>query len=827
MPAKIKNRILLCVTFCAITLAHADPLEDQFRTPPPEARPRVLWMWMGSNVSSNGITRDLQMLRDAGFGGATLFSLADVCTPWARAISNSPIQGVVTFEASWWQLIRHATLEAKRLGLDFGVHNCAGYESSGGPWITPELSMQEVVWSATNVRGPTNFTAVLERAKPDLRAVQPYPVHNPMTGKLERPEIPARREFFRDIAVLAVPATGAIALSQVVNLTSALKPDGSIAWAAPAGDWIIYRFGHTTMGKLLQPAQWEAIGLECDKMSRAAVEFHLDHIINDARQHLGDLVGNGFNYYHFDSYEARTPGWTPKMAGEFQTRRGYDLIAYLPVIANRTVANETATKKFRDDFEQTIRDLYRENYFPVIREKLHAAGLEFMCEPYGGPWNHTEVVPQVDRIVTEFWTTGGGYEPFELAPTVAAVRAAGRNLIEAEAYTGKPEDSQWTETPAWLKPVGDAAFCDGVNRMVLHRFTHQPFDPRWRPGMVMGQWGTHFDPTQTWWRPGKAWVAYLARCQALLQWGEFASRPDDFTTGEIFNGIQLRSIRRHNADTNVFFVANLSRTNGTANCSFAVTGKQPELWDPVSGAIRPLPEFKIEAQRTVVPLQFAAAESFFIVFRNPIASAKGKPEHNFPDAKTIGAIAGPWQVNFDPQWGGPAQVAFDQLTDWTRRPEAGIKYYSGTATYTKTFDLPATIGSELPKDIYLNLGIVRELAEVTLNGKNLGVIWTAPWRVNITSAVRPKNNKLEIKVTNVWVNRLVGDEQQPADCEWGKGDFGFGGPLKRFPDWFVKGEPRPSPGRYTFTTWNYFSKTSALIPSGLLGPVTLESVRTQ
>ena len=123
----------------------------------------------------------------------------------------------------------------------------------------------------------------------------------------------------------------------------------------------------------------------------------------------------------------------------------------------------------------------------------------------------------------------------------------------------------------------------------------------------------------------------------------------------------------------------------------------------------------------------------------------------------------------------------------------------------------------------MDLGTVHALAEVWLNGKNLGVVWTAPWRVDISSAVKAKRNKLEIKVTNVWANRLIGDEQQPPDCFYGKGDFGNGGPLKNFPDWFVKNQPRPSPGRFTFTTWNYFTKNSPLISSGLLGPVQLMS----
>lgn len=456
---------------------------------------------------------------------------------------------------------------------------------------------------------------------------------------------------------------------------------------------------------------------------------------------------------------------------------------------------------------------------------LHAAGLKFMCEPCGGPWSVGEVVPHVDRLVTEFWTDGGRYRPYELAPTVAAVRAVGRDLIEAEAYTGKPRDSQWTETPTWLKPIGDAAFCDGVNRMALHRFTHQPFADRWRPGVVMGQWGTHFDRTQTWWAPGQAWVDYLARCQALLQWGKVVADVNDFIAGEVSGTIDLRSIHRQGDGADIFFVANLARTDGTARCSFAVNGRQPELWNPVTGVRRDMPEFEIKDGRTIIPLMFAAAESYLIVFRGEFPSQTIVPskdkQKNFPPMKTIGEIAGPWQVSFDPNWGGPKQARFEELEDWRQRAESGIKYYSGTATYTKTFELPQDAIDNLKSQVWLDLGTVHELAEIRLNGKNLGVLWTAPWRVDITDAVKPIGNHLEIKVTNVWANRLIGDEQQPPDCEWNQGSQGFGGPLKAFPDWFVKGLPRPSSGRFTFTTWNYFTKDSPLVPSGLLGPVTL------
>ena len=821
---KLKTTFLAAAIFGLGCTGRADDLEKTFQEPPAAARPQVLWMWMGGNVSSNGITRDLEVLHEAGFGGTMVFSLADVCTPWAGIISNCPTPEVVTFTDPWWKLVRHAAAESRRLDMNFGVHNCAGYESSGGPWITPELSMQEIVWSVKHVQGATNAATMLAQARPDLRAVQPYPVHNPVTGKLERPEVPARREFYRDVAVLALPSSGIVALTNIVDLTAKMSVDGKLDWEAPPGDWMVYRFGRTTMGTMLQPAQWDAIGLECDKMSREAVEFHMNHIIADAKLHLGEFFGDGFNFYHFDSYEARTPGWTPKMREEFMTRRGYDLIDFLPTLAKRTIGSAAETKKFKADFEKTIYDLYRENYFPTIERTLHAAGLKFMCEPYGGPWDIVDAVPHVDRIVTEFWTTHGGYEPFLLEPTVVAVRAAGRNLIEAEAFTGKPEDSEWSETPEWLKPIGDAAFCDGVNRMVLHRFTHQPYDDRYQPGMVMGQWGTHFDRTQTWWEPGKAWVQYLTRCQALLQWGGIATNQNDFAANDVTGQIHLRSIHRQKDGAEVYFVANLARTNGAAKCSFAVAGRQPELWNPVTGTMRDLPAYVIKDGRTTIPLQFAAAESCFIVFNREIAPSKSSAAvapDNFPKAKPLGDLTGEWVVRFDPKWGGPRSIVFSNLDDWTQRAEPGIKYYSGTASYLKTFDLPQTDFGNRKPALWLDLGTVHGLAEVWLNGKKLGVAWTAPWQMDISPAVKAKHNKLEIKVTNVWANRLIGDEQEPADCDYVNGDMGCGGPLKAFPDWFVKNTPRPSAGRFTFTTWNYFTKGSALVPSGLLGPVRL------
>jgi hypothetical protein len=188
-------------------------------------------------------------------------------------------------------------------------------------------------------------------------------------------------------------------------------------------------------------------------------------------------------------------------------------------------------------------------------------------------------------------------------------------------------------------------------------------------------------------------------------------------------------------------------------------------------------------------MEFAARQSFFVVFRKVANTAAPNRTRrvNFPKMEAAQEIGGPWQVSFNPKWGGPEEVTFEKLEDWTERLEEGIRYYSGTATYRKSFDLPQKV---MGRRLFLDLGVVNYLAEVRINGKDLGVVWTAPWRVEITLAVKPKGNSLEIDVVNLWPNRLIGDAKLA--------------PEKRF----TKTNVTPDPG------WQ-------LMPSGLLGPVTV------
>jgi len=219
---------------------------------------------------------------------------------------------------------------------------------------------------------------------------------------------------------------------------------------------------------------------------------------------------------------------------------------------------------------------------------------------------------------------------------------------------------------------------------------------------------------------------------------------------------------RHSADAEIYFVSNQRDRAERVNCAFRVVGKQPELWNAVTGERRVLPQWREANGQTQVTLDFAPQQSWFVVFRQP-----GPPpvsgSQNFPAAQPLITLNRPWQVAFDPKWGGPERAEFATLSDWTMRSEEGIRFYSGTATYRTTLDLPAEVISNPGRKLLLDLGKVCDVATVRLNGQEIGTLWTPPWAVDISSAAIAGSNSLVIAVINPWNNRLVRDSHLPAD----------------------------------------------------------------
>ena len=264
--------------------------------------------------------------------------------------------------------------------------------------------------------------------------------------------------------------------------------------------------------------------------------------------------------------------------------------------------------------------------------------------------------------------------------------------------------------------------------------------------------------------------------------------------------------------SDLYFVSNRSGEKITANCLFRVASGTPEIWNPLTGETRQLNEFTNNGEITAIPIQFESHQSFFILFdtkNNSSEKTKSTSAKNFPAKKNLMTLEGSWKLTFDPKMGGPAEILFNKLEAWNQRTEDGIKYYSGTVGYHKIFTLSKEmLSTKAP--LLLCLGEVYNLAEVSLNGISLGTLWTAPWSVDITKAVKTGENTLDIRVVNLWPNRLIGDEKYPSD----------GISNHAWPDWMLKNQPRTSQ-RFTFATYSFYKKDASLLKSGLLGPVSI------
>jgi hypothetical protein len=1082
--------------------AAGNGLEAGFRNPPAAARPHTWWHWMNGNASREGITADLEAMKRVGIGGAQIFNV-DVGLPAGPAPFMS---------TKWRELMGHAVREAERLGLELCIHNCAGWSSSGGPWIRPEHAMQVLVWTETPVRGPGPVEQSLRQPLTRVgfyRDVAVLAFKTPPAGAGEAArlsQINGKAAFERVDGLQPVAAApgsstaagAAIARAGTINLTDRMDRAGRLTWDAPAGEWTVLRLGHTPTGKDNHPAPPEGRGLECDKLSREAMDAHWAGMMATVLKEAGPLVGRALNNALIDSYEVGSQNWTPRFREEFRRRRGYDPLPYLPAVTGHVVEGVEASERFLWDFRRTIADLYADNYFGYFGELCRRHGMRFSVEPYGnGTFDNLQVGGLADIPMGEFWVGGAAAETVKLA--ASAAHTHGRAVVGAESFTADEQQGRWLVDPYSIKALGDRMFCEGVNRYIFHRYAHQPWQGL-LPGMTMGPWGMHLERTVTWWSQGSAWLRYVARCQQLLQAGRFAAdvcyfagegapldlpgrsglRPEmpagydydgcDATVldrmtvrngrialpggmqyrvlvlpesrlmtpavlrkvrdlvsggatvvgprpekspslsgypgcdeevrriaGEVWGdcdgrrvtaraygkgrvvwgrplvqvltqmGVgpdfaavaeggrdlappRLATIHRTAGDAEIYFVSNQRYQSAVVLGSFRVAGKAPELWRPDTGRMELAPVYREQGGRTMVPLQLEPAGSMFVVFRRRPAAREhwvsmgregktvrraaprlevrrafyeaadgrgadvtakvaalvaagetvipatnavfGDPVPNVvkrlrvdyrlngkPMQRTVGenevlelateredgalpsfevtatpggavaltpwqagvyagrtaagrtvrfrvregarrlSLAGPWALRFPPGWGAPPQVRLGRLTSWSERPEAGARYFSGTAEYRQSFTVPAAMVRSGQR-VVLDLGRVKNLAEVRLNGRDLGVLWKAPFRLDVTGRVKAGRNSLSVRVTNLWPNRLIGDAQLPEEVEW------QGNAIAAWPRWLVEGRPRPKTGRFTFTTWRFYRKDSPLLESGLLGPVAVWSAKT-
>jgi hypothetical protein len=532
-------------SFLVCGFVAATDIEEGFLDPPDSARPWVYWFIMDGNLSREGITADLESMNAAGLGGAILMEV-NVGIP----------RGPVEFMSEKWRsLFKHAIKESERLGLEITLNAGPGWTGSGGPWVQANESMQHLVASATEVEGPSEFDAILPRPEP----------RPPYFGASGLPEslLKARQDFYLDVAVLAFPQVSDTRLSdvdekalyvrepytskpgvkpflpapatypnsspsatirkeEIIDLTHRLKTDGRLKWSVPPGKWTVLRFGRRNTGANTRPAPLPGLGFESDKFDKDALDSHFHNFIGKLLTTIGpqpEVRDRGWNMLHIDSWEMGAQNWSGKFASEFQRRRGYDILPFLPVMTGRIVESVEISERFLWDLRLTAQELVIENHAGHLKELGRSHGFGLSIEPYDmNPTSDLSLGGVADVPMCEFWSHGLGFDSaFSCFEATSIGHTLGKPIVAAEAFTADADEA-WKLYPGAMKNQGDWAFCTGVNRFAIHRFAHQPWLDR-RPGMTMGPYGVHWDRTQTWWPIVSAYHLYLARCQFMLRQG--------------------------------------------------------------------------------------------------------------------------------------------------------------------------------------------------------------------------------------------------------------------------------------------------------------------
>jgi hypothetical protein len=283
---------------------------------------------------------------------------------------------------------------------------------------------------------------------------------------------------------------------------------------------------------------------------------------------------------------------------------------------------------------------------------------------------------------------------------------------------------------------------------------------------------------------GKVYSGYTAN-EAL----DDLKLPPDFACAEAHGDMELPFVHRKLPDADIYFVDNRIGRAEELDVTFRIAGKAPELWHADTGKTEPA-SYRIAGGRTTVPLHMGADEAVFVVFRKPsLGSSRSVPT---PVAASLATFDDGWRVAFQPDRGAPDSIGLGKLISWADHPDEGVKYFSGTATYTRTINAPSQ-WFKAGAHFWLDLGDVKEVAEVSVNGTPFETVWKLPYRIEVTDSLRPGENKVTVKVTNLWVNRLIGDQQ-------------------------------PDATKFTFTTYKPYDAGAPLLPSGLLGPVRLLAV---
>ncbi|MDF9799362.1 hypothetical protein OKW21_004625 [Catalinimonas alkaloidigena] len=500
-----------------------ESLKEGFQNPPNRAKPKVYWWWLNGYVDTVRLKEELRAVKEAGIGGVDIFEIgtARYSNPGNMVPAGPAFMGEESLNT-----IRLAIEEATKLDLAVGL-NLASSWNAGGTWIKPEHAAKSLYFTKTSVEGPSTQEISLpfpEISKTDDRGKQ----------RLIEFGEDGKPLYYEEVAVLAVPAnkTGFSDTTEIISLSANFDAArGKLEWEAPAGEWEVYRYVCSNSGEQLKLPSPNSMAPIIDHYDSAATRAHFMHFINKLQALLGDFENTALKNFYLASYEATGSVWTSSLPATFEAIHGYSIDKFIPALFDEQFLAEATAQKFQQDFNKTLSHLITQNHYGKAREICNQYGLQITSES-GGPGAPLHNVP-VDALKAlgaldvprgEFWVNHHFYteDSVDVLWLVKEVAAAShiyqRGIVEEESFTSF---QHWQEGPFDLKPLANKAFSEGMNRVVVHGFSHNP-EGMGYPGIVYHA-GTHYNDKRVWWPKIKPFNDYLSRISYILQETDFVA----------------------------------------------------------------------------------------------------------------------------------------------------------------------------------------------------------------------------------------------------------------------------------------------------------------
>lgn len=502
-------------------------LREGFKNPSGTARPKVYWWWLNGHTDATLLKEELRSIKAAGLGGVDIFEIG--FRPYGQVPAGPAFMGDSSLNT-----IVMAIEEATKLGLEVGL-NLASSWNAGGSWVTPEHAAKSLYVSKISV----------DKSSPQSIKV-PFPEVPKVDAKGKELLIEfganGKPVFRQEVALLAIPVkpgTKYLDPTQIVDLSRYFDPETDMLnWKIPTGDaspggWEIHRYVCSNSGDPLLLPSPNSIGPIIDHFDSTATEMHFMYFINRLKPRLGDFKKTALKNLYLASFEAKNSVWTPTLSAKFKALHGYEINKYLPYIFDKTAFDPATTARFKQDFNLTLSELMINNHYRKGREIANRYGLNLISESGGpGPPLHNVPVEALKALGAlsvprgEFWINhevlDGSKDSVDLLMLVKEVAAAShlyqRGITEMEAFTSF---FNWQVGPGDMRPVGDRAFCEGMSRVVIHGFTHNPTRDDY-PGNVYAA-GTHFNVKNTWFTKARPFVEYLSRVSHVFQKTEFVA----------------------------------------------------------------------------------------------------------------------------------------------------------------------------------------------------------------------------------------------------------------------------------------------------------------